>query len=122
MKHTLHMTITPGASGFEDELRIGEPYPQLKSFFRNEVSHRVRSCENWLADVRTALAGEPIDTGYGNAWKIEMDAKTARFHNAYEAAPFDRFEMPTPLLREALERWLAHLLAQGYKRSELVDD
>ncbi|MCA9587540.1 MAG: hypothetical protein KC657_19570 [Myxococcales bacterium] len=122
MKRTLHMTITPGASGFEDELRIGEPYPQLKSFFSNEVSHRVRSCENWLADVRTALAGEPIDTGYGNAWKIEIDATTARFHNAYEAEPLNRFEMPTPLLREALERWLAHLLAQGYKRSELVDD
>ena len=122
MKRTLHMTITPGASGFEDELRIGEPYPQLKSFFSNEVSHRVRSCENWLADVRTALAGEPIDTGYGNAWKIELDAKTARFHNAYEAEPLNRFEMPTPLLREALERWLAHLLAQGYKRSELVND
>ena len=122
MKRTLHMTITLGASDFEDELHIGEPYPQLKSFFRHEVEHSVRSCENWLADVRTALAGEPIDTGYGNAWKIEMDAKTARFHNAYEAEPLNRFEMPTPLLREALERWLAHLLAQGYKRSELVND
>ena len=116
------MTITPGASGFEDEPRFGEPYLRLESFFSDEVEHNVRSCENWLADVRTALAGEPIDTGYGNAWKIEMDAKTARFHNAYEAEPLNRFEMPTPLLREALERWLAHLLAQGYKRSELVND
>ena len=122
MKHALEMTITPGARELNDEVQLGKPYELFREYIRHEIEHDVRSCENRLADVRLALAGEPQDIGYGNAWKIEMDAKTARFHNAYEAAPLNRFEMPTPLLREALERWLAHLLAQGYKRSELVND
>jgi hypothetical protein len=119
MTRTLQMTITPGAKKLEDEVRFGDSYQLLREYIRHEIEHDVRSCENILADVRLALAGELDSTGYGNAWKIDMDATTARFHNAYEAPPYDRFEMPMPLLREALERWLAHLLTQGYTRVEM---
>lgn len=122
MKKTLQMTITPGAAELEDEVRFGEDYALLANVIRHEIGHDVRSCEHWLEIARLALAVEPQDSGYGNAWCVEADATNARFHNAYAWAPGDRFEMPTPLLLEALERWLAHLLAQGYTRVELVDE
>jgi hypothetical protein len=119
MKQTLQMTIDESATDFEDKVHVTGSYSGLKGFLRSEVGHDVRACENWLAEVQLALGGESVDTGYGNAWKIEIDAETARFHNAYEAPSDSRFEMPTPLLREALERWLAHLLAKGYTRDEM---
>ena len=114
----LKMEINAAGSNVDGELLIDAPYDFLVSFIASEVGHSADAADSWLATVERALSGSPVENCEGNAWYLDADAHTATLTNEYVGPPWHVGTLPTPMLRDVLERWRTFLEAsgKGYRR------
>ncbi|MDB4944824.1 MAG: hypothetical protein JWP97_4358 [Labilithrix sp.] len=119
----LKIVINPDGRHVQEELRIDPPYEFVASFVASEMGHDLRFVEEWIAQVKRALAGEPFDVGPGNAWGVAASEETATLTNEYIEPPRNVRSLPTSMLLEVLERWHAFLeKSPKGRRSELAPE
>ncbi len=110
---SLKMEMNPDGKSVDDELLVEAPYDFLVGFVASEVGHSIDAAESWLGSVARALAGTPVESCEGNAWRLDADAATATLTNEYVGPPWHVGTLPTPMLAEVLERWVDFLKASG---------
>lgn len=106
---SLEIEFDPSQEYVRNEVKVGEPYEFIALFFDDELDRRIDAARHWMQYAKDALSGKPVSTGHGNAWGFDADAETATFTNLYIDEPENTFTIPTPLLVEAFERWIAYL-------------
>lgn len=109
----LKLKTLAAGDGVHSELVVDAPYEFLVGFIAAEVGHSVDAAREWAGFVRDALAGKPVEGCEGNAWCLDANAETSTLRNEYVGPPADSGTLPTPVLLEALERWLAFLVSSG---------
>ena len=105
------MEFDPTQEWVRNEVKIAPPFSFLSVFFGHELRHEADSVRHWMKYVRDALDGKDVDTGYGNGWCFEGNARMIKFTTLNKS----EFTIPTPLLLEAFERYLMYLEARGFK-------
>lgn len=117
----LKMETHATGDGVHGELVVDPPYDFLVGFIAAEVGHSLDAANEWAGFARQALAGKPIAGCEGNAWCLDANAEVATLRNEYVGPPAHIGVLPTPMLLDVLERWLAFLESsgKGYKLDTL---
>jgi hypothetical protein len=107
----LRMFIDTRRNGIE-RLSFAPPYDWLIAFVALEVGTDLRNARFWTETVRKAAAGETTRDVSGSTFVLDADATTTEL----ESPDRKIWRVPTPILLEALERWLKHLEQSGIGR------
>lgn len=86
-------------------LRFGPPYEWLISFIGLEIGTNLHNARFWTETVRKAAAGETMRDVSGSTFVLDADATTTELESPDKKV----WRVPTPILLEALERWLKHV-------------
>jgi hypothetical protein len=106
----LKMTIDPTRGrSVEDQLAIEAPYEFVVGYIGDDIQFSLANARIAVDELRRALAGTPVRGSTGNAWRVDADASKATL--TVIAAGDDEIvhDLPTAVLLDALERWLAYL-------------
>jgi hypothetical protein len=98
-------------------ITVAEPYANVGVYIGQDIQHSVSGADHMLKVFREVIDGTrpPLVDDTGNAWTLDVDAKTARL-TCYYATPVQIVELPTAWLVDAVERWRDFLRASGNKQ------